>query len=152
MKLLLAGSVTEIDLIVFDCDGVLLDTMPAKIEAFRTWVPEKHADLRDAFMEYIMTGFGFSRMYHIEHFYNQLVGQSTDPTFIHAEVDRFSSICEPLVAAAPWRTGSREFVQRCIEAGIKRYVLSGTPQQPLEEMLASSGGDQLFDVIIGAPP
>lgn len=151
MKLLLAGSVTEIDLIVFDCDGVLLDTMPAKIEAFRTWVPEKHADLRDAFMEYIMTGFGFSRMYHIEHFYNQLVGQSTDPTFIHAEVDRFSSICEPLVAAAPWRTGSREFVQRCIEAGIKRYVLSGTPQQPLEEMLASSGGDQLFDVIIGAP-
>lgn len=60
MKLNLAGAVREIDLVVFDCDGVLLDTMPAK------------------------------------------------------------------------RAGSREFVQSCAEAGIKRYVLSGTPQQPLE--------------------
>jgi phosphoglycolate phosphatase-like HAD superfamily hydrolase len=152
MDLKLAGSVHPIDLIVFDCDGVLLDTMAAKIEAFRTWVPEVHADLRDAFMAIVMAGFGKSRTFHIESFYHELLHQQADPGLIDAEVARFTDICEPLCASAGWRAGSREFVQACVDAGIPRYVLSGTPQAPLEQMLASAGGTDLFDVIIGSPP
>lgn len=152
MNLKLAGSVHPIDLIVFDCDGVLLDTMAAKIEAFRSWVPDAHADLRDAYMERVMHGFGKSRTYHIESFYRELVKQAPDPAFLAAEVDRFTDICEPLCAAAGWRTGSREFVEACRAAEIPRYVLSGTPQAPLEDMLAAAGATELFDVIIGSPP
>ena len=40
MDLKLGDAVHPIDLIVFDCDGVLLESMSAKIEAFRQWVPE----------------------------------------------------------------------------------------------------------------
>ncbi len=57
MDLKLAGSVHSIDLIVFDCDGVLLDTVAAKIEAFRRWVPGAHVELREAFMGLIVLGF-----------------------------------------------------------------------------------------------
>jgi beta-phosphoglucomutase-like phosphatase (HAD superfamily) len=152
MDLKLAGSVHPIDLIVFDCDGVLLDTMEAKIEAFRSWVPEAHADLRDAFMEIVMHGFGKSRTYHIASFYRELLQQEPDAAFLEAEVGRFTDICEPLCAGAVWRTGSREFVQACHDAEIPRYVLSGVPQQPLEDMLTAAGGTELFDVIIGSPP
>ncbi|CAA6676366.1 MULTISPECIES: HAD family hydrolase [unclassified Lentimonas] len=152
MDLKLAGSVHPIDLIVFDCDGVLLDTMAAKIEAFRSWVPEAHAELRDAFMEIVMHGFGKSRTYHIASFYRELLKQEPDPAFLVAEVDRFTDLCEPLCAAAGWRIGSREFVEACRAAEIPRYVLSGTPQAPLEQMLASANGTEWFDVIIGSPP
>jgi phosphoglycolate phosphatase len=152
MDLKLAGSVHSIDLIVFDCDGVLLDSMAAKIEAFSSWVPEAHADLRDAFMRIVMAGFGQSRTYHIERFYRELLHQEPDPVFLDAEVQRFTDICEPLCASARWRTGSREFVHACHEAEIPRYVLSGVPQAPLEDMLAAAGGTDLFDVIIGSPP
>lgn len=152
MNLKLAGSVHPIDLVVFDCDGVLLDTMAAKIEAFRSWVPEAHADLREAYMQIVMAGFGKSRTHHIERFYRELLHQEPDPVFIDAEVARFTDICEPLCASATWRTGSKEFVQACHDAEIPRYVLSGVPQHPLEEMLASAGGTDLFDVIIGSPP
>ncbi len=152
MDLKLAGSVHPIDLIVFDCDGVLLDTMAAKIEAFRSWVPEAHADLREAYMECVMHGFGKSRTYHIETFYRELLKQAPDPVFLAAEVDRFTDICEPLCAAAAWRKGSRQFVEACRAAEIPRYVLSGTPQAPLQDMLASAGATELFDVIIGSPP
>ncbi len=48
--------------------------------------------------------------------------------------------------------GSQEFVEACREAGIPRYVLSGTPQKPLEDMLRSTGAAEFFDVIIGSPP
>ncbi len=152
MDLLLAGSLKPIDLIVFDCDGVLLDSMPAKIESFRQWVPEQHADTREAFMEVVMAGFGKARTHHIRTFYEQILGSWVSDDFLESEVARFTDICEPLCAAAQWRTGSKEFVQTCREATIPLYVLSGTPQKPLEDMLESTGGTPLFDVIIGSPP
>lgn len=142
----------EIDLIVFDCDGVLLNTMPAKIEAFRDWVPQIYAEHTQAFMEMIMHGFGRSRQRHIEAFYREIVGTRPDPGFLKAEVERFTVLCEPMCARADWRVGSKEFVTCCVEAVVRRYVLSGTPQKPLEEMLRSNGGSELFDRIIGSPP
>lgn len=142
-----------IDLLVFDCDGVLLDTMEAKIGAFRAWIPEAYAESHgSAFMERVMHGFGTSRQRHIQRFYEDIVKIEVDAAFLEAEVARFTDICEPRCANAQWRTGSKEFVQACREAGIRRYVLSGTPQASLEAMLESSGGNELFDVIIGSPP
>ncbi len=149
---MLAGSVKPIDLVVFDCDGVLLDSMPAKIEAFRQWVPAEHAGLADTFMRCVMDGFGKSRTYHMNRFYTELVGTVPSAAFLEAEVARFTDICEPLCASAEWRAGSMDFVKACRAAGIPRYVLSGTPQKPLEAMLESTGGTPLFDVIIGSPP
>lgn len=155
----LAGSVKEIDLVVFDCDGVLLDSMRQKIRAFQTWLPPEHEALRDAFMDRVMHGFGKSRSHHIRSFYEDLVGAPASTSFLEAEIARFTEICEPLCADAGWRTGSREFVEACAEAGIRRYVLSGTPQAPLEAMLDAHGastcsatGAVLFDGIFGSPP
>jgi phosphoglycolate phosphatase-like HAD superfamily hydrolase len=152
MDLKLGGSVHSIDLIVFDCDGVLLDTMAAKIEAFRLWVPEAHVAYREAFMEIVMAGFGRSRTYHIESFYRDLLKLEPDPVFLAAEVERFTELCEPMCAAAGWRVGSKEFVEACRDAGIPRYVLSGMPQALLEDLLKSVHATDLFDVIIGSPP
>jgi len=152
MHLLLENSEKPIDLAVFDCDGVLLESMGAKIEAFRQWVPEAHSDRREHFMRVVMDGFGRSRTHHIRSFYEDILGQSCEPAWIEAEVARFTEICEPLCASADWRAGSLEFVRACREAGIPRYVLSGTPQQPLEAMLESTGASKYFDVIIGSPP
>tara|TARA_B100001971_G_scaffold181892_1_gene178867 strand:+ start:9777 stop:10508 length:732 start_codon:yes stop_codon:yes gene_type:complete len=152
MDLLLENSLKPIDLLVFDCDGVLLESMAAKIEAFRQWVPEAHAAQRAAFMEIVMAGFGTARTQHIRSFYQDLLGQSVSEQFLVDEVARFAEICEPLCAQADWRVGSREFVLACREAGIPRYVLSGTPQPALEAMMESTGAAGLFDVIIGSPP
>ncbi|MGZ0656958.1 HAD family hydrolase [Coraliomargarita sp. W4R53] len=152
MDLLLENSLQPIDLIVFDCDGVLLESMAAKIEAFRLWVPEAHAAQGEAFMHVVMDGFGRARAHHIRTFYEEILGQSISAAFLEAEVARFGEICEPLCASADWRIGSREFVLACREAGIPRYVLSGTPQQALEGMLDATGAAEFFDIIIGSPP
>lgn len=152
MDLILESSKKPIDLLVFDCDGVLLESMAAKIVAFQEWVPKAHADKREAFMAVVMAGFGRARTHHIQAFYEQILEQSPSDAFLEAEVARFTDICEPLCADVPWRVGSREFVLACREAGIPRYVLSGTPQVPLDAMLASTEAAELFDVIIGSPP
>jgi phosphoglycolate phosphatase-like HAD superfamily hydrolase len=152
MNLRLKQKTVPIDLAVFDCDGVLLESMAAKIAAFEQWVPDEHAAFRGAFMREVMAGFGRARTHHIRTFYENILGRSVSDAFIAAEVARFTDICEPLCAAAEWRRGSREFVEACQAAGIPRYVLSGTPQAPLEAMLESTGAADYFDVIIGSPP
>ncbi|MEM7791293.1 MAG: HAD family hydrolase [Verrucomicrobiota bacterium] len=152
MDLQLDSRIRPIDLVVFDCDGVLLDTMAAKIQAFKDWVPAEYAHHREEFMQIVMNGFGRSRSHHITSFYEEILGERPPPDLLEEEVERFTAICEPLCAAAKWRPGSKEFVKTCQKAGALRYVLSGTPQKPLEDMLESSGGTALFDVIIGSPP
>ncbi|MFP4156603.1 MAG: HAD family hydrolase [Opitutales bacterium] len=160
MDLKLAGRIRAVDLVIFDCDGVLLDTMAQKIRAFREWVPAEHSELREPFMKQVMGGFGKSRRHHIEDFYAELVGVPPEVEFLEAEIERFSEICEPLCASAGWLSGSREFVEACRDAGVKRFVLSGTPQAPLREMLAAHGAreiskeepDGLFHRILGSPP
>ena len=152
LQLKIRGARRAVALVVFDCDGVLLDTMPLKIEAFRRWVPERYANLEPAFMSYIMGSFGHSRTYHVDYFYRELVGRPLGEAERAAEVARFTQICEPLCAEASWRTGSREFVESCRKAGAGCRVLSGTPQQALEAMLKASGGLALFDGIVGSPP
>ncbi len=160
MDLKLGGQVRVIDLVIFDCDGVLLDSMEQKIRAFREWVPVAHAVHAEAFMARVMRGFGRSRRYHIEGFYSELVGASLSADGLEREIARFTEICEPLCAAAGWLPGSLEFVEACRAAGAVRYVLSGTPQGPLEEMLAAHGArevsadepEALFHRILGSPP
>lgn len=152
MKLLLNGRHETIDLAVFDCDGVLLESMAAKITAFERWVPNQHATHRAAFMKEVMAGFGRSRRHHVRMFYERILGVPVTGAFLEAEVARFTELCEPLCARADWRVGSREFVAACRDAGVARYVLSGTPQEPLEAMLASTGAAAYFDAIIGSPP
>lgn len=152
MDLLLDGEVTAIDLVVFDCDGVLLESMAAKIEAFRSWVPSEYEPHREAFMEVVMNGFGTSRTHHIRTFYEKIVGLPVEDGFLEVEVQRFTDLCEPLCAQADWRVGSEAFVEACREAGIPRYVLSGTPQAPLDAMMEATGAASYFDVIIGSPP
>ncbi|MEM8868302.1 MAG: hypothetical protein AAGC73_08540 [Verrucomicrobiota bacterium] len=90
-----AGEITEIDLVVFDCDGVLLDTMGAKIQAFRDWVRAVHLDKQEAFIDLAMNGFGKSRTQHIRSFYVEILDQTPEPDFLEAEVARFTATCEP---------------------------------------------------------
>lgn len=149
---MLEKSVRSIHLVVCDCDGVLLDTVSAKIEAFRHWVPEAHRDKRKNFIDHIMDGFGESRTHHIAYFYREILQEEPTPAFLDAEKVRFTDICEPLCAAASWIEGSREFLEACVEANVRRYVLSGTPQKQLENMLASSGGIDLVNTVVGSPP
>jgi phosphoglycolate phosphatase len=152
INLRLAGEVRAIRLVVFDCDGVLLDTMAAKIEAFRRWVCARWPQHEAVFLDHVMGSFGRSRNFQIEWFFNHCLDLAVDAEALADEVALFTAICEPLCADAGWLTGSSEFVAACEAAGVPRYVLSGTPQRQLEDMLVANGVDQRFSGIIGSPP
>lgn len=151
IELKLGGNVETLDAVVYDCDGVLLETIPAKLRAYMEWLPLVYEALRGDFAAYNQRSFGLSRVVQIEHFYCKLVGQTVSEEFIESEVDRFKCICEPLCETAPWVEGSKEFVEVCNRAGCDSFVLSGTPQFELEAMLRQRNAIGLFKEIYGFP-
>jgi phosphoglycolate phosphatase-like HAD superfamily hydrolase len=151
IQLRLDDSVTGLDAVVFDCDGVLLETIPAKLQAYMDWMPPAHENLREVFRRHNLESFGTSRSLQLRYFYEELACREIDDDFLAFEVERFASICEPLCEAAPWAKGSREFVESCRQAGAATFVLSGTPQQDLDVMLEQRNAVELFNAIMGFP-
>ena len=79
-RLALDGISTEIDAVVFDCDGVLLETIPAKLQAYVNWLPStRHSAKR--FREHNLKSFGTSRSLQLRYFYEDLLGQEVSDSF-----------------------------------------------------------------------
>jgi phosphoglycolate phosphatase-like HAD superfamily hydrolase len=148
MTLNLSGRVSAF---VFDCDGVLLDTVLAKVAAFRDWVPTKHAHLRDEFNRYNLSAFGVSRRSQLRYFYEQLAGMPVTESELDYEVDRFAVLNRQRIFSAPWLPDSREFILQESRRGTSLFVLSGTPQDELRKLLEHHGVASLFRGIIGSP-
>ena len=72
--------------------------------------------------------------------------------FLDDEVKRFTDICEPLVKASPWVEGSLDFVQALVADHLPLFVVSGTPQKPLETMLRERQAMGYFEGVYGSPP
>ena len=142
----------EMDVVVFDCDGVLLETIQAKLQAYMDWIPREYTQYRETFAAHNRKSFGQSRGVQIRYFFEELagVGEVTQE-FLDSEVERFSSICEPLCEEAPWAVGAEEFVKACRRGGSHTVVLSGTPQKELEGMLGHRDAMGLFDWVMGFP-
>ena len=151
IQLILSDSITELDAVVFDCDGVLLETIPAKLQAYMEWMPMEYESLREVFRSHNLKSFGQSRSVQLRYFYEKLARRSVSEDFLLHEVDRFASICEPLCKVAPWADGSREFVEACKAMDAHIFVLSGTPQRELDAMLNQRNAKRLFDGIYGFP-
>ena len=140
------------DVVVFDCDGVLLETIQAKLQAYMDWMPQEHESLKETFAAHNRKSFGQSRGIQIRYLFEQLAGEGeVSDAFLDSEVERFSAICEPLCEAAPWAEGAQEFVDACKRAGSRTVVLSGTPQEELEGMLRQREAMGLFDWVMGFP-
>ena len=142
----------DIDAVVFDCDGVLLETISAKLQAYMDWIPAGLSGLKGVFSAHNRKSFGQSRAVQIRYFYEVLAGMTeVTEEFLEKEVARFTSVCEPLCETAPWAVGANEFVNVCREAGCRTAVLSGTPQAELEAMLVQRDAMGLFDLVMGFP-
>jgi HAD superfamily hydrolase (TIGR01549 family) len=141
---------SSVDAFVLDCDGVLLDTVAAKLRAFQNWVPPDFAHLRAAFDAYSRRAFGINRFEQIRYFFERLAEVPVTDGRVKDEAVRFGKLVASESTNATWLPGSKEFVERMHEQKIPLYVLSGTPEEELKENLRQQG-THFFLRMIGAP-
>jgi phosphoglycolate phosphatase-like HAD superfamily hydrolase len=137
--------------IVFDCDGVILESAGIKTEGFahvgEAFGPERQKMLID----YHAERGGVSRLLKFDWFYREALGLVPSQADI-AELDaRFCAFCDAAIAAAPFVPGFLETFAAW-RGKIPFYVASGSPQADMDKNLGPRGILDGFAGVYGSPP
>lgn len=135
--------------IIFDCDGVLLESVDAKTEAYRSLFAEHRRHLA-AILEYHHDNGGVSRYDKIRHIYRHILHQPLSEQGLMELCARFTTLSFEGVLAAPLVQGVHEFL-RVYHDRLHLFVASGTPQEELETLLKLRGLRPYFCDVFGSP-
>ncbi|MEO1525492.1 MAG: HAD family hydrolase [Planctomycetota bacterium] len=138
--------------IIFDFDGVILESHTVKTNAFfeliRREFNEEHAW---AMHDYHCNHLGISRFQKFEWFYRERLGKSITPGESRRLGKAFSDLVFEQVLAAPAVPGAVESLERLQSLGLKLFVASGTPQEELEQIVECRMLSSFFTEVWGTP-
>lgn len=139
-----------LDVIVFDCDGVLLDSVRIKTETFGKLFEHLGPQAKQYVTDYHLRHGGVSRYAKFAHYFEKFHNRPiTDEE--SAELDkRFNQIALEQLLATPLLPGVEDFLKTYCDTW-PLYVASGAPQYELEIILNKLGLAQYFKGIYGSP-
>lgn len=136
--------------VVLDCDGVILDSVEVKTQAFAACVAEHGPEAQRLLVEYHLAHGGVSRYEKFRHFHREFFGREISEAELAVCCQHFAQGCEEGVRTAPLVPGALEFLQAWHQR-LPLYVASGTPQEELRQVLAQRGLSHYFQGIYGSP-
>ena len=135
--------------IIFDFDGVLVESAHIKTEAFRKLFSE-WPDKIDEIVKYHLSNMGISRYVKFKYFYETILGE------IYSEEKgvklgrRFSELVLDEVKKAPFVEGVKEFLGKYYQEYMF-FIASGTPHDELVDIVCSKGLSKYFKGVFGTP-
>jgi len=138
------------DALVFDFDGVLVDSVDVKTRAFEQIYAPHGPSVVEQVVAYHLEHGGLSRLEKFRHCHAALLGRTLGADEEAALGQRFTELVENAVVAAPWIPGAREF----LEAHWRRlplFVASGTPEAELKRIIDRRGMMKYFAEAQGSP-
>jgi phosphoglycolate phosphatase-like HAD superfamily hydrolase len=136
--------------VVFDFDGVIIESGDIKTEAFLELFAE-HQEHIASIRKHHLENLGISRFKKFAWIYENLFKRPLDDFEKIRLGDRFSAIVFQKVCEAPFVQGAREALQRLASAGLPLAVASGTPQDELDRIVDARGLRELFVEVHGSP-
>ena len=98
--------------LAFDCDGVLLDSVPVKTRAFARIAEPYGAEARDRFVMYHTVHGGVSRYKKFEWFYREVLGREITPEESAELGRRFAEYSLEEVRRCPMIAGAEDVLRR----------------------------------------
>jgi phosphoglycolate phosphatase-like HAD superfamily hydrolase len=141
----------KLSAVVFDCDGVLIESNAVKTLAFGQTVAEFGQKAMDQLMDYHRKHGGISRFKKFEWFYREVVQAPLSDETMAALCERFTALCIHSVLDAPMVAGARQSLN-LLHHRLPMFVASGTPEKELREVLTKKGLARYFKGISGTPP
>jgi phosphoglycolate phosphatase-like HAD superfamily hydrolase len=136
--------------IIFDFDGVILDSTPLKSDAYvelhRGEAPEKLAELR----RHETIHGGVTRRVKLAHYEKHLFGRSGDAESVERLAKRYSEIVFDAVMSCPFIPGAEDLLAKA-HGRIDMHLVSGTPYDELKTIVDRRGLSKYFQTVQGAP-
>lgn len=141
----------KIGAILFDCDGVLIDSIEKKVKAFRQWVTKYYPQWERAFMEYHLASYGVGRINQVKYFINNIVRVPVSEDSLISMLDFLDKCIDNHMETAQLTPGVSDLTSICANKGIKMFVVSGAPRAELDFHLTRLGIFEKFNGIFGSP-
>lgn len=139
-----------IEAIVFDFDGVLVESLDIKTRAFARLFEAEGESIVRSVVEYHLVNGGVSRYDKFRYYYRELLDRElTDSRFQELCLD-FSKLVLDEVVKCPYVPGAYEFLNST-EYSVPYYVASATPENELTEILEHRGMKHFFKRYFGTP-
>ncbi|WP_061214992.1 HAD family hydrolase [Syntrophomonas wolfei] len=139
-----------INTIIFDFDGVILESAEIKTVAFRKLFENDYPEEVEEIVNYHINNMGISRYVKFRHIFNNIIMQ---PLTLKQEEElgqRFSTIVFEEVLKAPIVSGLLEFLEEYYKT-IQLFIASGTPEDELHTIVKHRGLGKYFQGIFGTP-
>lgn len=137
--------------LIFDFDGVILDSNLIKEEGFTQLFIDYGEDKTRQIVEYHRLNGGLSRYHKIRYFFNELLGNPVDDHTVERLANRFSEITMRLLKKSELRIDDTiRYIER-VYSEKNMFVASASDEHDLIALCRHHGIDTFFDGIHGSP-
>lgn len=137
--------------LIFDFDGVIVESEHIKSRAFRALYREHGEDVAQAVVAHHEANGGISRRKKMRWAHRALLGMELTEPALDELGRRFSALVEDEVVACDWVPGARDVLDQ--QVGRRpMFIVSGTPHDELGRIVARRGLMPYFDEVHGSPP
>ena len=139
-----------VNAIIFDFDGVVLESLNVKTNAFKKLYEPYGSDISKKVVEHHLENGGVSRFDKIKFYHNIFLGEDIDEKKIQKIAQKFSEMVVNEIMKVPFVDGAKQF----IEDNYKRYLMfisSATPTNELNFICKQRKIAKYFQGIFGSP-
>lgn len=137
---------------VFDCDGVLLDSNRLKTDSFRDSLLEHGYGESDVaeFVKLQKRSFGTSRYRQFEMFFTEILKREVDAAMRDSLLAAFGRKCREGYMDSQPTLGCLDLLES-VRDRYPLYIASGSDEAELRDVFAARGLDRYFNAIYGSP-
>jgi len=143
------GLCNQTKAVVFDFDGVILESFDIKTKAFAFLFKDYPEYLEEIIKLHKGHG-GMSRFEKFEIIYRDILGQPLSKERKQELGKQFSEYVYQEVLESPFVEGAKEFLEKYYQK-ISLFVASGTPEEELRSIVKERGLDKYFKGVFGIP-
>lgn len=140
----------KIKAIIFDFDGVILDSVNIKTEAFRLLFNEFSIEIQDKVVAHHIKNGGMSRFDKIKFYFREYINKPLSEELFQEYLQRFETIVYNKVLACDFIPGCLEFLD-LHKNEITYFVVSATPYNELVKIIKKRGVTKYFKAVYGSP-
>lgn len=135
--------------IIFDFDGVIVESVDIKTQAFCEIFKNMPRHV-DAIRHYQQTHGGISRQRKFKHIYKNILKKSLSKEKLESLCKQFERLVLEKVIKSPFVVGAEELLKKA-KGKYAMYVISGTPGNELNLIVQKRGLAHYFDGVYGTP-
>ena len=139
-----------IKVIFFDFDGVIVESVDIKTEAFKKLFEYESEDVVKKIIEYHLNNMGVSRYDKFKYIYKEILNRVLSDGEFRMLCNKFADLVVNAVVSAPYVKGAREFLEK-FASKYQCFIVSATPQEEIEEIVQKRGISCIFKAVYGAP-